>query len=452
MKQGLARGRWRRPPPPGAPCPRHRRWGAACCQPLARSLRAALAAATRGARAAAPPRSLALYIVARGSASDECAAFHMTETRQEGGGESSVTLRTCKGGYLSVVVIPIHTFHMYRAQGGDDYPLANVNTANLGGVLWYLHNEVVKDSPRKFGITRIKVSTTSPDKLASRGMNFGVRFAYDSQKCTSAGPWNGPGSCDRYYQEYGNFVGCNLLGKYPFPIASQGFPVHYGGAKWYSLPKKGACKCEEGKACAPTGAVDCMHTAEWAGDIYLQDLEGIGNYDGFVGSGQKEYDQGQDAGTPSGIRNSTIICAGSGFRPQTPSSSERIQNALETGRCPNPTATLAALTSTAASPTAPQTTATRRCRNRRRHTSIRSSADESCALASLGRVHFFLGVDLQGAWAPRGRPVQVHAPSFVACAVETPAPAGIDPDRGCPARAREAVRRPTWSADPHWGG
>jgi len=246
------------------------------------------------------------YIVARGSASDECAAFHMTETRQEGGGESSVTLRTCKGGYLSVVVIPIHTFYMYRAQGGDDYPLANVNTANLGGVLWYLHNEVVKDSPRKFGITRItrfKVSTTSPDKLASRGMNFGVRFAYDSQKCTGAGPWNGPGSCDKYYQEYGNFVGCNLLGKYPFPMASQGFPVHYGGAKWYSLPKEGACKCEEGKACAPTGAVDCTYTAEWAGDIYLQDLEGIGNYDGFVGSGQKEYDQGQDAGVGNSFWN-----------------------------------------------------------------------------------------------------------------------------------------------------
>jgi len=245
------------------------------------------------------------YIVVRGSASDKCAIFHMTETGQ-GGGESNVTLRTCHGGYLSLVVIPIHTFYMYRAMGTDDYPLENVNTANLGGVLWYLHNEVVKDAPRKFGITRItrfKVSTTATDRLASRGMNFGVRFAYDSQTCTGAGPWNGEGSCDRYYQEYGNFVGCNVLGNYPFPMASQGFPVHYGGAKWYSLPKEGACKCEEGKVCAPTGAVDCTYTAEWAGDIYMNELEGIGDYDDFVGSGQKEYDQPQDAGVGNSFWN-----------------------------------------------------------------------------------------------------------------------------------------------------
>lgn len=230
------------------------------------------------------------YIVVRGAASDKCSVFHMAETRQESG-ESSVTLRTCHGGYLSVIEIPIYTFYMYRAQGDDDYPLENVNTANLGGVMWYLHNEVVKDSPRKFGITRItrfKVSVTATDRMASRGMNFGVRFAYDSQTCTGAGPWNGEGSCDKYYREYGNFVGCNLLGKYPFPMASQGFPVHYGGSKWYSLPKEGHCQCEEGKACAPTGAVDCTYTAEWAGHIYIDDLEG--------GPGEKEYDEGQDMG------------------------------------------------------------------------------------------------------------------------------------------------------------
>merc|ERR1719333_485124 len=132
--------------------------------------------------------------------------------------------------------------------------MENVNRANLGGVMWYLHNEVVSNSPRKYDITRIirmKVSTTAPDGLAARGMDFGVRFAYDSQKCTGAGPWNGEGSCDPYYTKYGNFVGCNTLGRYPFPMASQGFPVFYSGAKWYSLPGEGACECD---GCSPTGA------------------------------------------------------------------------------------------------------------------------------------------------------------------------------------------------------
>jgi len=237
-------------------------------------------------------------IVVNGSAPDKCATFHMKETGQ-GSGESNVTVRTCHGGYLSLVVVPIHTFYLYRSMGDNDYPMENVNAANLGGVLWYLHNEVVNTAYRKFGITRIirfKVSMTATDRLASLGMSFGVRFAYDSQTCTGAGPWNGPGSCDKYYQEYGNFVGCNSLGKYPFPMASQGFPVHYADAKWYSLPKEGACRCEEGKACTPTGADDCTYTVERAGEIYVSDLESIGDYNGFVGSGQKEYDQGQDKG------------------------------------------------------------------------------------------------------------------------------------------------------------
>jgi len=202
---------------------------------------------------------------------------------------------------MSIVETPIYTFYMYRAMGDTDYPMENVNMANLGGVMWYLHNEVVSQSPRKYDITRIvrmKASTTSPDKLAVRGMDFGVRFAYDRQKCTGAGPWNGTGSCDRFYKLYSNFVGCNLLGKYPFPMASQGYPVHYGGAKWYSLPKEGRCDCVD---CYPTGAEDCVYSVTWAGDIRVNDLEDIDDYDAFVGAGNQEYAQDKDTGVGNGF-------------------------------------------------------------------------------------------------------------------------------------------------------
>jgi hypothetical protein len=32
---------------------------------------------------------------------------------------------------------------VYRAQGETTYPPENVNVADLGGVMWYLHNEIV---------------------------------------------------------------------------------------------------------------------------------------------------------------------------------------------------------------------------------------------------------------------------------------------------------------------
>jgi len=59
-------------------------------------------------------------------------------------------------------------------------------------------------------------------------MNFGVRVAFDSGKCT------GP-RCDYDWSKYGYNVGCNNLGDYPFPK----YDTHFKGGIWYSLP--GVC-------------------------------------------------------------------------------------------------------------------------------------------------------------------------------------------------------------------
>merc|ERR1719343_1834839 len=81
-------------------------------------------------------------------------------------------------------------------------------------------------------------------------------------------------------------------------MASQGYPVHYGGAKWYSLPGEGVCACS---SCIPTGADDCTYTSEWAGDISVSELEGIYDYEEFTSSGNLEYSQGEDKGRGNGF-------------------------------------------------------------------------------------------------------------------------------------------------------
>merc|ERR1712110_693139 len=70
-----------------------------------------------------------------------------------------------------------HTFYMYRAQDDSNYHDENVNAADLAGVLWYFHHEVVIACPRKFGITRIRrlrvtVKNTC-DLYSAEGTQFG---------------------------------------------------------------------------------------------------------------------------------------------------------------------------------------------------------------------------------------------------------------------------------------
>ncbi|CAE8617389.1 unnamed protein product [Polarella glacialis] len=202
---------------------------------------------------------------------------------------------------------PLYSFYMYRAVSGEAFPPMNVNAGTLAGVLWYLHHEVVIQAPRKFGIKKIirfKVHMRATEPLLRIGMHFGVRTAFDSgidtgpfvsgrkygDGATAPEPDFAMGAFHKTippykgafeWEKYGNFVGCNKLGSFPFPM----YEVFYPEAVWYSLPGPGAaCKGP------PTGAEDCTWSYESDGEeISLDELVGD------VG-GAREYDPDSDRG------------------------------------------------------------------------------------------------------------------------------------------------------------
>jgi hypothetical protein len=141
----------------------------------------------------------------------------------------------------------------------------------------------------------MKVQTTSTKALSQKGLNFGVRFAYDSGQCTGAGPINGYDSCGDLYARLGHFVGCNYLGDYPFPMASKGFPTFYDRGAWYSLPKEGTC---DG---VPNGEDNCTYSTEEAGSVDIGDLYDMGaNYSSwYTDPDSREYVEELDTGIGS---------------------------------------------------------------------------------------------------------------------------------------------------------
>ncbi|CAE6914019.1 unnamed protein product [Symbiodinium natans] len=248
---------------------------------------------------------------------------------------------------------PLLTFYMYRAVSDEVYPPLNTNMASLGGALWYLHHEVVIQSPRKFDITRIlryKVQMRATTPLLRLGMHFGVRLAYDKGQAT--GPFvcgrneirSKSGAIDGYspkfcgdggfrkqylpdlkpykdeyeYAAYGYNVGCNKLGEYPFPTD----PVYYPNAVWYTMPgacpnnlyydKDNSCQASNpGGYCPgiePNGNGTCTWNYEEAGEISLDELVGIKDYNAWRW-GHREYDPETDEGVKftwwNGINSTT---------------------------------------------------------------------------------------------------------------------------------------------------
>ncbi|CAK9027193.1 Carbohydrate-binding domain-containing protein C2E1P3.05c [Durusdinium trenchii] len=232
---------------------------------------------------------------------------------------------------------PVFTFYVYRASSeeGSDL-LDNINVGNLAGTLWYLQNEVVFVRPRKFNISKIvryKISTKSTTPLYDLGMNFGVRFAYDSAQCD--GPW----SCDLNYDRFGYFVGCNNLGSFPFPT----YDIHYPGAKWYALPgpcssktyqdkdakcikeqpggrcdgtptgqgrrERGASAMQAFRGVEEAGEGNCTYSIEVVGSLTIDEIDGIKDYHEFIHTGGVEFNKTLDKGEGCTFWNNMNVTA-----------------------------------------------------------------------------------------------------------------------------------------------
>mmetsp|Transcript_12513 Transcript_12513/g.34504 ORF Transcript_12513/g.34504 Transcript_12513/m.34504 type:complete len:453 (-) Transcript_12513:68-1426(-) len=213
-------------------------------------------------------------------------------------------------------------FYMYRAQSSKDYPPVNINTADLNGVLWYLHNEIVGMTPRKYEVKRIlrfKVTVNNTEKLRNQVFHrFGAFVAFDSGRCTVP-------TCDQIWNQYGFVVGCQVIGAEKASYSRQApcNPASCQAGIWYSLP--GPCptvdftaKTDECKKALPggecgsaavTGEADCTYHVEEAGAVDLDEFSFITNYTGFIAEGRREYDALTDKGVNfsfwDGIRNQT---------------------------------------------------------------------------------------------------------------------------------------------------
>lgn len=197
------------------------------------------------------------------------------------------------------------SFYMYRAQSDYVYPMENVNLADLPGVMWYLQKEVVASVPRKYNVTRILrylVTMKNPDDTfkhvhwiygdSGYGKQFAPFGAFDSGKCTAT-------NCMDKYEEYGYAVGCQAVETEEYNYKRQApatncvpedSPECVSGT-WYSLP--GACphetlyhksdECNEQYPSArcdhPDGSLSCTYNVRYAGQVELDELEGISDYE-----------------------------------------------------------------------------------------------------------------------------------------------------------------------------
>merc|ERR1719193_2434209 len=198
------------------------------------------------------------------------------------------------------------------------YPMENVNVADLRGVLWYVHHEVVPGTPRKYHIDRIRRflvrMKTTREFWNVHHRNFGPFSAFDGGRCSTPG-------CGDVYHQYGFVVGCQAVSlKEGAYIADRNTTTacapgsdHCRAPLWFSLPgpcpdhglrpadmqdqadrlsmnvslgkSAGCLRRKPGGRCRgpgpPTGAPDCTYAVEEAGEISLDELAGIEDYNLF---------------------------------------------------------------------------------------------------------------------------------------------------------------------------
>lgn len=231
-------------------------------------------------------------------------------------------------------------FYMYRAQSDDNYPMNNVNLGDLPGVMWYLHNEVLVSTPRKFNVTRLMrfrvTMMTTPQSYAVTHGQFGQFTAFDTGRCTVPG-------CDQIFQRDGYVVGCQNtnsaqgLGNYVSLSTYPCTPPNCKEGTWYSLPGPcpayyysqrpymcnvtapgGQCQFIYGEGGgvtgfeeAPvTGNKDCTYYAKWAGQVYLNELMGLQVVEGPQNIAYEAYTSWWQQGNAEyNVQNDNGVCA-----------------------------------------------------------------------------------------------------------------------------------------------
>jgi len=210
-------------------------------------------------------------------------------------------------------------FYMYRAQSDNNYIMSNIDMADLAGVMYYLHNEIAKNNltegVRMNGITRILrflVTMRPSPELASQMKVFMPFVAFDEGRCSVPG-------CNKLWEHYGFAVGCQKQG------ASTGFAYSEDSSgAWFSLPgacpvlpvgsKDQSCKTKyPGGGCSDLSVSQtCTYSIKYAGEIFLDELEGIDDFAKWQQQGNREYDPIKDRGHGTSFwdfRNSAAWCA-----------------------------------------------------------------------------------------------------------------------------------------------
>jgi len=200
------------------------------------------------------------------------------------------------------------TFYMYRVQNDENYPDENINTADLPGILWYLHHEVVTQCPRKFGISRIRrlkvTMKNTCDLYNEQQTQYGPYVAFDAGQCTVP-------NCAQIWQKYGQVVGCQHIPYNVGVYAAYCRPPNCRQAHWYSLPgkcpsqtlwaKTPDCIAQEPTGACPigspvTGERGCTYHIEQAGELLLDEIYYVGNVQAFCAGRKMEYNNQTDHG------------------------------------------------------------------------------------------------------------------------------------------------------------
>ncbi|CAE7680253.1 unnamed protein product [Symbiodinium sp. CCMP2592] len=184
-----------------------------------------------------------------------------------------------------------YSFYAYRAKNDKNYEdttrgskhvLQNVNMANLPGVMWYLHSEVVGHCPRKFGIVRIlryKITMKPTPELERTGHPFAHLCHFDSGACT------GP---QQSLDEYQKSLGMDLLSAVTDRITTTLLTDRPPGTAFLAIEKGGLCK--QGEPWSKT----CTWRREYAGEISLDELTHNYHFEERCKKGFYEYNEAMD--------------------------------------------------------------------------------------------------------------------------------------------------------------